>query len=78
MEWIPVALKCPESQEAEERLWLYDSEAHQILLGRYILPPPEAPTEEGTWVDNDGNEIPGDVDFWMPARGIHDGPLPPI
>ncbi len=78
MNWIPTALRCPSEEEAKGRLWLYDSEGKRVILGRYKIADLDEPVEDGWWLDNDGNEIVGDIDFWMPAKGILEGPLPPI
>jgi len=69
MDWIPVALRCPNEEEAKQALWLYDAESRCVLPGRYMIADVDEPVDDGYWLDPDGKEIVGDIDFWMIAKG---------
>jgi hypothetical protein len=67
MDWIPVALRCPNEEEAKQALWLYDAESRRVIPGRYMISDVDEPVDDGYWLDPDGKEIVGDIDFWMIA-----------
>ncbi len=78
MDWIPVALRCPNEEEAKRPPLAVRLRRKRVILGRYMIADEDEPVDDGWWLDNDGNEIVGDIDFWMPAKGILEGPLPPV
>ncbi len=64
MEWIPAASRCPSHADIRFPLWLYSVKSRRVMQGRYQIADVDEFVENGWWLDLEGKQISGTVDFW--------------
>lgn len=64
MEWISAADRCPSHADIRFPLWLYSVKSRRVVSGRYQIADVDEFVENGWWLDSEGKDISGAVDFW--------------